>query len=524
MKFQILRLRRPKNYLLVVGVCMPYIFLLAGGSFLVDDWGQLANGRTYIAHVKEWEALWAYRPVSWVLIPALLHIFKDSFLLVSFFHFSLYFFAIYQIVVWRKLKFGESQRKLAVILLAAPVFSSTFLLSPVNQLSASFSLFFFALGLFFEKRFISNKWSGIVTYSCFIFSVLSYEISIPLILVHYLFLNMESPKSFLKFLSLPSLLVLLIFWQKIVAAEFFDSDFSRLNSFSFLPLLSFVVSVLVSAPLYLIEGLIRNTILVIVSSFIIYYLLHPMSRESSKVTKDRTVTFTLLIGFVSNGALFLLSGRYSLVDGYQNRGLMSSWILFSLIVARLLVKGRFWVPLFIVVFAAVNFSLFTEKLIESAQAGDARQRVITEIVKSRELAKNSLPTIVLSLPCVFPNADFRNEIFCTSWDARGALAHNGLDLPTVLVLGDDPLIAVKELAVEDGVNVVYFDSEFSINRIEPLTFESQRDLIALVEKNYLKSQARIASCESNLSSLVRLKASGSFREYLNCAKHPLSGS
>jgi hypothetical protein len=522
MKLHTLRVLKLKHFILVAGVGTPYIFLLVTGSFLVDDWGQLASGRTYIEHVKEWEALWAYRPVSWILIPAILQVFSDNFILVTLFHFSLFFFAIFQIIVWPKLNFNNHQRKLAVILLATPLFSSTFLLSPVNQLSASFSLFFFALGLMFEKKTLSNRRPGLIVYSCFLVSVLCYEISVPLVLVHYLFSIRELPRSLFRVMSFPALLCLVIFWQKIIATEVFSSDFSRLNSFSLLPLLSFFVSILVSAPLYLIEGLVEKMIMVIVCSFTFYYLLRRVSRPSENRARDSSVVLFLLIGFISNGALFLLSGRYSLVDGYQNRGLMSSWILLSLLLSSLLVKQKSWLFFFLVVLAATNFVLFADKLIESARAGDARQRIIKELIDSPQLAGNLSTSLVLDLPCVIPKANFRNEIFCTSWDARGALAHNGLKLSTVLVLGENPTAEIKELDVDAEVVLVYFDSKFRITGSERLNPESRLGLAALVESNYLKSQAQIALCESKLSDLSKFKVSGPLREYLQCAKHPLS--
>jgi hypothetical protein len=521
MKLVALQMPKIKHIVLFTLVSTPYIFLLSKGSFLVDDWGQLANGRSYIMHFKEWEALWAYRPVSWILIPAILQLFQDSYFFVAFFHFSLVFFSIQQIVTWRRLELSTPQRKLSVILLAAPVFSSTFLLSPVNQLSASLSLSFFALGLFIERRGLLKQRSAFFVYLCFFSSTLCYEISIPLILIHYLFSIKESPRNVYRVAALPILLSLIIVWQKIIAVQIFDSDFSRLDSLDPLTLLSFFVSLVFSAPYYLSVGFIENFVAIILVSTIIYYVLRPASWVFEKVKRDRSTLIILLIGLGSNGGLFLLSGRYASVDGYQNRGLTSTWIIFALILSSLLVKWRSWITVFVVILAATNFVLFAEKIVESSLAGDARQKVIEEILRSQELTEGATDGLVLDLPCFLPKANFRNEIFCTAWDARGALAHNDLRVLKVLVLANSSRTEMKELDVDQRIFLVSFDTEFKISRIESVTRESKLNLIQRAEGNYLKSQTLIASCKSKLAGLSKFEISGSFQEYLECVKLPL---
>lgn len=500
----------------------PFLFFIFNGNFLVDDWGQLSNGISLIDQITSWQSLWAYRPISWIAIPTFLNLFNDNFILLTTFHLSLYFFSVFQLISWEKLRYNLFQKRIAGVLLLSPVFASTFILSPVNQLSASLSFLFFGLGLLYEKKNSQTGTTLSITYFFFLLSLLCYEISLPLIFTHYLFTITADPKRRYKLVSFPAIVLALVFWQKIIAVYLFQSDFSRLEGFSSIPLLSFVFTYFVSIPLAIFEGLIRYFFFALFVSMVMVFVFQTKASRSEKVRCDNKVFLTLIIGFFSSGSLFLFSGRYSLIEGYQNRGLTSSWILFSLMIVSLLNSRRLWVSSLVILLTSVNYILFVDKIEEAIQASDAGISVVNQILNQEILLNQGAQTIIVDLQCLLPGGRFRSEIFCTSWDLRGALLSKGLQFSNVWVSEDALPTFLKDLDSKESVQVVTFDKDFELVKVEKLTPELQDYLIRKIELRANESKVKIEACKGKISQLIEFQVSGSLSEYLNCARHPLS--
>jgi len=518
-----LDLQKKFNFVLLPLVILPpYIYFISRGNFLVDDWGQLSNGNSFVSQISDWESLWAYRPISWIALPLAVNVLRDNFILLTIFHLALYSFSVFQIISWRILNLDVIQRRFLAILLFSPFFASTFILSPINQLSASLSLSIFALGLLFEKRSQSIRGRNFIVYFCFLLSLLSYEISAPLIFTHYMFTVLPKPRKLATIFSLPAVLILLVFWQKIIAVYIFNSDFSRLETLNPIPLISFVFTYLFSIPLALASGFISQPIYVLAIFVLFMYFLGwnlVATREVEHKPKDITI---LLLGFLSSGFLFLLSGRYSLIEGYQNRGLTSSWILFSVILVRSLSHRKKWLSCLIILIIAVNYVLFLGKIEDSVLASDARRTVLAEIRAQEDLISSGTTTLILDVPCLLPEAKVRTEVFCTAWDARGALAREGLKFENVFVTNDALSLDLLALKSNTLAQVIFFKGDFQVDRVSPLTPDLRRELILQSERRAKASNAKIEACKFKISQLFKLRKSGSIDEYLQCAKHPLS--
>ncbi len=501
---------------------MPFLVFIVKGNFLVDDWGQLSNGMSLFEQINSWKSLWSYRPISWIAIPAFLNLFNDNFISLTIFHFALYFFSVFQIISWEKLKFNLSQKRIAGVLLASPVFASTFILSPVNQLSASLSFFFFSLGLLYEKRGSKNRITLYVTYFFFMLSLLCYEISLPLIFTHYLFMITTDAKKWCKYGTFPVVISLLVFWQKVIAVQLLNSDFSRLETFSLIPLLTFVFTYLVSIPLAIFEGLVSHYLFVLVIAILFYFIMRSYGLDFDKNVINRKVILILLIGLVSSSSLFLLSGRYSLIEGYQNRGLTSSWILFSLLLVTLLKYRKIWISLLIIFLMSVNYVLFVDKISDAVQASDARRFVVEQIIDQNSLVNGSSTTIIVDIPCLLPDGSSRSEVFCTFWDLRGALLNKGLVFSNVFVTEEALPIFLNDLEAKAFIQVVTFNEAFELVGVQPLTPELEENLLLRVDLAAKSSVAKIEACKSKITQLIKFQISGSLGEYLICARHPLS--
>lgn len=497
----------------------PLLYFITKNNFLVDDWGQLSNSDTLEEQVNSWKSLWSYRPVSWISIPLLLHLLNDSFVLLAILHFSFYVFSIFQILNWKKLFLNQTQKKIAAILILSPVFTSSFLLSVVNQLSASLSLFFFASGLLFEKYMGNRRGAFIGTYTFFLLSGLSYEISFPFIFMHYLFSIRKSHWLSMKNLSFPTLLVLVLIWQKIVAPNYLDSDFSRFGSLALLPLLSFVFSFLVAIPQFIIVKLVGASLIVFLLAAFLFYISGSSASPSKDFDKDKYDVLIIVAGFLSNGGLFLFSGRFSQITGYGNRGLTSSWILFSILLVLLFGNRRNLKLFILVIFVSANYLLFWDKLAESASASKARAQIVSELVHPSLASVSMSTTLVLDLPCFLPGSKFRTEIFCTAWDARGALKKSGLEIERVFLLDDRGFTSyLQNLDLAERVTLIEFTKDFEISSIQEVDPESREEIFSPYAERLISRDTVLKECIVRAKALVSLQASGELRDYLNCVK------
>ena len=503
-------------------VLCPFIFLIFKGNFLIDDWGQLSNGTSFVTQVDAWESLWAYRPVSWVALPLAVNVFRDNFALLTAFHLILYFFSVFQITAWNRINLNIVQRRILAMLLLSPFFASTFIISPVNQLSASLSFFFFGLGLLVEKRWSFRREANPTVYFCFLLSLLSYEISLPLIITHYLYTVLAKPRKLWKITSLPLVLILLIFWQKVIAVYFFNSDLSRLETVGVMQFVSFVFTYVVSIPLVLILSFSSFHIPVLAILFFVVFVYWRENISASGLRQERQVLIVLFLGFLSSGLLFLFSGRYSSIEGYENRGLTSSWILFSIILVSALSYRKNWLSFMLILVVATNYLLFLGKIDDSVRASDARRNVIGEIQAQRAFIRPATSTLILDAPCILPGSRSRTEVFCTAWDARGALEHQGLKFESVFLTEAALPFYLNGLKGDSKTQVLFFNEQFQLVRVAALSSELKRDLIRQAERKATELNAKSEDCKSKISQLFKLRFFGSIDEYLQCGRNPIS--
>ena len=120
-----------------------------------------------------------------MVIPSVVHLFSDNHLVISLLHMTLLSFSLWQVSKWSRLCLSENQKIFARLLLFAPAIASTTFISPINQLSCSLSMLFFAIAIKFEDRF--KRFRRFFVLSMFLASLLSYEITLPLIIAYYLF-------------------------------------------------------------------------------------------------------------------------------------------------------------------------------------------------------------------------------------------------------------------------------------------------------------------------------------------------
>lgn len=400
------------------------------------------------------------------MIPTIVHIFRDNFVLISIFHFSLFLSGLSLILRWSKLDLTKLQASLALIATSLPAISSAVFFSPINQMSASLALFFIGLA-FYVGDLKKSKKSIIVESILFILALLCYEIVAPLLLFKFLS-DLKSGHTRVSLLRIPSIFVFVIFVQKIVAPTLLGSESSRIEQLNVATGLSFLLSLFFSIPLQLIGSLFFQPVIFVVMLFGSLFL-YRKSKISKMSKRELNDIFLLLLALLSNTVFFMLSSNYSEINSYQNRGLTCTWLLISVILVKVLTSSGSISRILLVIFITANLFVFADKLVIDSQATVFRNRIVEEVSsKAHSFHPDSI--LIIDSHCVVPGNKYRIEVFCTSWDAKGALRQNGVVAKQVLVTEDPGFLNLYNLLPTDStLEYLKFDSNFHLLQVEQIS-------------------------------------------------------
>lgn len=386
--------------------------------------------------------------------------------------------------LWRKNPVRDLRiRYFSVLLGAAPAIASTIIFSPVNQLSATISLAFSAVGYIMLEfkatqahKEVLFKVLAVVMFSA---SLLAYEISLPLILWACLS-NMSKreiakPKGVIMgavfgLAPFGIAISVSIIWQKLLAPIVLDSDFSRLTTFSIQSVGSLVNSIVFKFPNALLNEVQRNPVGAFVLAVCIMFVVGKANLDfrATPIPKARITRLFTGLAFLSGFALYAFSGQMSDISSYINRGMTSIWItgiLFGMTVCSSLIIRRQWVISLLSFVVAANALWFFNKIESSNAASNYRLEVLNTISKEVEKIQDRGPIaktiLLLDLPCFLPGNEHKIELFCVAWDANGALIEKGLNFAGVYPAGDPGFHFYKENIVAAGVdNFVILDLQF----------------------------------------------------------------
>ena len=471
----------------------PLALIVMFGGFMVDDWGQLCHDSSIFEHIYSWKELWAYRPISWIAMPTIIHLLHDNYALLAIFHMTLLTFGFIEIVKWRYLNLSILQQRLALVLVSAPAVSSTLVFSVINQLSASLSLALFAVGIRIDRRTMRHSQRQLLVGIAFFGSLLCYEISLPLILAHFIFSLIYQKKTFQSVIVIIFVLIAPILWQKLIAPRVFNSNFSRLNSPDLYSAKTFFYSLLVSLPINLASIIFTALPLVVLVLFIYIWALKFSSfgvmRKNSIELRYKSVV--LLIGVIVTSVLFLLSGQPSNINGYSNRGMSSAWILLSLFIASKVTRKKVFLSVTCLVFASANFIFFTQKIVEVAQDSRTRNSVVSQIKKEFEVIDiDHTAKLILDIPCSLKNSRFETVVFCTAWDAQGALMASDLNFSSVNIVRDNGAFSdfVESFVYDSKLYVVSFSEDFRVTSFQDVAPNNQAVIVDRLHRCKNKGQ------------------------------------
>jgi hypothetical protein len=156
---------------------------------------------------------------------------------------------------------------------------------------------------------------------------------------------------------------------------------------------------------------------------------------------------------------------------------------------------------------------------ESAAASKSRSKIISEIVQSPMVRDHKPSTLILDLPCFQPISKFRTEIFCTAWDARGAMKVNGWEVDNVFLLEDRGFTNyLQSLDAEERVTLVEFTNEFDISTILEIDPASRVETFLPYSDRLSARDLQSKKCITRIRALFDFQFSGELGSYLDCVR------
>jgi len=434
--------------LLAIYVGLLYIPLILKGGIIVDDWGDIhptMSCRSFYECYSSWFPLFSNRPLAPLPITGMTMVFGTHFSCYLLVNSLVFLFALYLIFRIVKNVAGDYAAFIFFYLSSAPIISLPIVASPINQSTATFALLYWAISLaclqqYCEKRLIRYY---LLTYIFLFFGLLTYEVILPLITITAFFplilknRQTSSWRNFGALYLLPIFLILslILIWQKILAPNIFDVDYSRFSPSSrslYASVYSWFSVFTIQIPIlfYKLKGLVSwsailsGALLVIGISFTYLFNKNSTNSKSPRVIFFYTCTLCL----ISSSAVFILSGTVAESGGYLARGLSSTWIsliLFLSSIAGLIRIRILRIALLIILlvfgfFTTLSFITQRNGYIESWRIQNIILNDIVELSDKVQIPPNA--TVIGIVP-QFIERNYNDEIvFSQPWDFGSALS------------------------------------------------------------------------------------------------------
>lgn len=446
-----LNLNKKSQYLtsvsLVLFLLATYLPLLLKGGIIVDDWGDISQNLScsgFFECYKSWFPLFSNRPLAPLPITATTLLFTTHFSYYLIFNTFIYFLAIgftfriiYQLV-------GASSAMVFAFLASIPMIAMPVIASPINQSTATVAFLYWAISLQFLYSYCKNKskFFYFLSYLFLLFGFLTYEVILPLLGLNFLLpfilntnnLISDLKKYFIQFvLPIISILLAVIFWQKVAAPRIYEIDYSRLaatpdtlmvNFYSWINVFTTQIPALFTKSKGFVNTYDVLTALTMIMG-IFFAFMTPLEVDKKRKWK---FFFVATACFIGSSSIFILSGAAAESWGYQARGLSSTWYSLAILICSLvaitensLIKKFLLITIIAFgVFSSISFSIQRDGYIESWKLQNRILSDAIELIEKNNVPKNA--TVIGDLPQFLPS-NYNNEIvFSQPWDFGSALA------------------------------------------------------------------------------------------------------
>jgi hypothetical protein len=502
-----------------------YLPILVFGYFIQDDYSirgltdlNFFDAVKTICHVNN------NRPLSCfyhALLSRLFPIFQIYFL----FSLSLYFIFIY--IVFKIYDFILDDiyiKKLFLTFLIFPFFSYTIIYSPGMQSMGSVSLIFWAVSLFFLKRYIYKSFflDIFLSYFFLVIMFLIYESAAPLLgisLFFPLFFKNKKKIFFINIILTFLVLILIYILQKEILPNLFNQDLSRIKlgfqDYKKIIYLITINSVLtINIFVHSLELFVRSLYniftsfnLILLLQLLLIVIFFYLSIDNKKKIKSNKNYYFLSISFISLISVFILNAlMHSMANTgleftqYNNRALVSISCIFSLsvvffykfgILRSKSLSNFFYIILFIIL--SVNFFFFQNNLVKERFLAQELLREEKELTNKNYILDEKYKHNI-------------NFFIYDRSDVEEILSYNSLDFFRVIEKTENKFIFLNENKFcnldhyDLYIQIPYLNEERRLN----LFYYSNKKLTRILEninhKDFRKNLENVKQCSYKATS------------------------
>lgn len=477
--------------LIAIAVIAIYLPLVLHGGIITDDWGDVfesINCNTFWECYTDWFPLFSNRPLAPLPITLTTRLFGTNYSLYLISNSAIYLLAI--LVAGRAISpfINFSSQAIFIILAAVPCIAMPVIVSPINQLTATVAFLYwsFSLSLLIAQNQSRGRLSYFIAYFWLLCGFLTYEIILPLLFFTAFLPAMSPPpkginawgRYFIKYVApIVVILLLVIFWQKILAPNFIEV-YSRLNfnpaNFS-RNLFTWIHLFIVQLPNLFIKAIPQASYETIFISLLVAALFwismgkrkHHALIKNPKISQ---ISFFLIstCALLSSSLIFILTDESAVSWGYQARGLSSTWFALAIWIASIsnlsdiLPKILRAICLFLILnftcLSILSFIIQRDKYIESWSLQMLILKDVDRLLRENTLGEN--PSIIFDVPRYAPNNYNRELVFSQSWDLPAAITittnhrlQSGIVIDSRLSHFNGLRIANNQIIVNDGGKV-----------------------------------------------------------------------
>ena len=431
-----------KQILFIFIIVFYYIFslnhIIKGGIFY-DDWSLTVGFLSDMTFEDKFKDLvlktFLTRPIGGFYLTILTELEKNDYLYI-FLNSSFWLISSYIIVNSFDCVFSENSKKLIFLTLLFPSFASTMIFSPVTQTLGVMSILFWSISLFFSKK---NKYFLSIFF--FVISVLTYELSIVLLLFNiFLFIENNNRKNVLKNFVKNSIIFFLItcsiiIFQFLITKNMgytgslkyaffiennkiiFEEDFFiNVKKYFFKP----IILIFYDIPNLFFRSIFFFKINLISIFFPIIFLILIIlkvkkSNNINYSSKGRIylLSFCICLSVIGVFLVYLVVSSVPQVNGYYNRGLVGLFICFALTIGLFFetkiknLNYNFIKNSFLIIIVFFNFLSFLVQQQNHITANKIRDQILSKFVSFSK--KNDEMLILTFIPTYIHN-NYNDEV------------------------------------------------------------------------------------------------------------------
>ncbi len=440
----------PKFFLLIsIGVIiLVYLPFLIKGGFIIDDWGVVytANqSHSLISNFLGWFPLFSNRPFAPILLVITSNLFglnPQPYILINLL-LVLGFLSITGITMEKFM--GRLFSFLFVVIGAVPIIATTVIFSPVMQITATASLFLWAVSLWCLYKYtkLQDKKYYLFTYALILIALLVYEVILPLLALTFFLPFIISKKDIgpvnqkLRYLlryGVPMAVILgvIYVYQKLIMPHFMIvySRFHPFNPFTHLSTVHRIeaawIDSVINVPIQMVKDLFASGLSKLSPVALLLEIVFLVGVTTLIILKNKKVatghsisSFTvILITFLSGSVLFLLSNSIANTFGYYNRGLSTSWFGLALLLAFFgSLPRKYFLTVLTLVLTLLSWSVFSlerDSYIRSYQTQLVTINEVIQLARQNNAQKGAF--ILGDLPATLPGSFHGEDFFYNPWD------------------------------------------------------------------------------------------------------------